>query len=95
LRQGKDNRLLPAGFLPIDERIAIADALGANHELAEDVAPVEIGDDPTTAPAAATPSRTVSRSRNSPAAPPRSAQRSIIRRPAPLSAGPLLHLTQR
>jgi hypothetical protein len=42
----KDNRLLPAGFLPIDDRIAIADALGANHELAEDVGPVEVGDDP-------------------------------------------------
>ena len=42
----KDNRLLPAGFLPLDDRISIADALGANHELAEDVAPVAVGDDP-------------------------------------------------
>jgi hypothetical protein len=42
----KDNRLLPSGFLPLEDRISIADALGANHELAEEVAPVEVGDDP-------------------------------------------------
>ena len=42
----KDNRLLPGGFLPLDDRIRIANALGANHELAEEVAPVAVGDDP-------------------------------------------------
>jgi cytochrome c len=42
----KDNRLLPSGFLALDERISIADALGANHELAEEVAPVAVGGDP-------------------------------------------------
>jgi hypothetical protein len=42
----KDNRLLPNGFLPLEERISIADAIGANHELAEEVAPVAVGDDP-------------------------------------------------
>ena len=42
----KDNRLLPSGFLPLEDRISVADALGANHELAEEVAPVEVGDDP-------------------------------------------------
>jgi hypothetical protein len=42
----KDNRLLPAGFLPVAERTQIADALGAGQELAEDVAPVAVGDDP-------------------------------------------------
>ncbi len=42
----KDNRLLPNGFLRLDDRVSIADALGANHELAEEVAPVAIGDDP-------------------------------------------------
>ena len=42
----KDNRLLPSGFLPLDDRISIADALGADHELAEEVAPVAVGDDP-------------------------------------------------
>jgi hypothetical protein len=42
----KDNRLLPHGFLPLDDRIAIAGALGAKADLAEDVAPVRVGDDP-------------------------------------------------
>jgi hypothetical protein len=42
----KDNRLLPAGFLPLEDRVRISDALGANHELAEEVAPVAIGGDP-------------------------------------------------
>jgi hypothetical protein len=42
----KDNRLLPAGFLPLEDRVSIADALGADHELAEEVAPVAVGDDP-------------------------------------------------
>jgi hypothetical protein len=42
----KDNRLLPAGFLPLEQRVSIAEALGADHELAGDVAPVAVGDDP-------------------------------------------------
>ncbi|MEM8934116.1 MAG: hypothetical protein AAGE94_23185, partial [Acidobacteriota bacterium] len=32
----KDNRLLPHGFLSLDERVAIAEALGAQADLAED-----------------------------------------------------------
>lgn len=42
----KDNRLLPNGFLPVEDRTRIAEALGANHELAADVSPVAVGDDP-------------------------------------------------
>jgi hypothetical protein len=42
----KDNRLLPHGFLPLKQRIEIASALGANQELAEDVAPTGTGGDP-------------------------------------------------
>ncbi len=42
----KDNRLLPHGFLGHDERIAIATALGAKPDLAEEVAPVGTGGDP-------------------------------------------------
>jgi hypothetical protein len=42
----KDNRLLPRGFLPLSERTQIAEAIGADHHLAEDVAPVAVGDDP-------------------------------------------------
>jgi hypothetical protein len=42
----KDNRLLPHGFLPLEKRIEIAGALGAKADLAEDVAPVAVGDDP-------------------------------------------------
>ena len=42
----KDNRLLPHGFLPLEERIEIATALGAKPDLADDVAPVGTGDDP-------------------------------------------------
>jgi hypothetical protein len=42
----KDNRLLPTGFLPHQDRVSIAEALGANHELADDVSPVAVGDDP-------------------------------------------------
>jgi hypothetical protein len=42
----KDNRLLPHGFLPLAERVKIADALGADARLAEDVAPVAVDDDP-------------------------------------------------
>jgi hypothetical protein len=42
----KDNRLLPHGFLPLDQRVEIAAALGAKPDLAEDVEPVGVGDDP-------------------------------------------------
>jgi hypothetical protein len=42
----KDNRLLPEGFLPLPERIAIARALGAGEDLARDTSPVGIDDDP-------------------------------------------------
>jgi len=42
----KDNRLLPHGFLPLQERTEIAGALGANAELAEDVGPVGTDGDP-------------------------------------------------
>jgi hypothetical protein len=42
----KDNRLLPDGFLPLAERTAIASALGAKPDLAEDVAPAGTGGDP-------------------------------------------------
>jgi hypothetical protein len=42
----KDNRLLPDGFLPLEQRVAISRALGADPEMAEDSGPVETGDDP-------------------------------------------------
>jgi len=42
----KDNRLLPHGFLDLDQRRAIATAIGAGPDLAEEVAPEGIGDDP-------------------------------------------------
>jgi hypothetical protein len=42
----KDNRLLPEGFLPLPERIAIARALGAGEDLARDTSPVGVGNDP-------------------------------------------------
>ncbi len=42
----KDNRLLPDGFLGDRERLAIARALGAGHELAEETGPFAVGDDP-------------------------------------------------
>jgi hypothetical protein len=42
----KDNRLLPDGFLPLPQRIAIAQALGAREDLARDTSPVGVGDDP-------------------------------------------------
>lgn len=41
----KDNRLLPHGFLPLEKRLEIAGALGAKADLAEDVAPVAVGED--------------------------------------------------
>ena len=42
----KDNRLLPHGFLPLEERSAIARALGAGADLAVDSGPHAVGDDP-------------------------------------------------
>ncbi|MCG8459313.1 MAG: hypothetical protein MI919_23805 [Holophagales bacterium] len=42
----KDNRILPHGFLPLDKRIEIAEALGAGEDLARDTGPKAVGDDP-------------------------------------------------
>jgi hypothetical protein len=42
----KDNRLLPHGFLKAEDRLAVADALGAGPELAEEAGPTAVGDDP-------------------------------------------------
>ena len=42
----KDNRILPEGSLPLAERIAIAKALGAGDDLAEDAGATAVGDDP-------------------------------------------------
>ncbi len=42
----KDNRLLPAGFLPLDQRVQISRALGAGDDMAEDAGAVGTGDDP-------------------------------------------------
>lgn len=42
----KDNRILPDGFLPLAERQAIAEALGAGAELAEEAGPHVVHDDP-------------------------------------------------
>jgi hypothetical protein len=42
----KDNRLLPHGFLPLPQREAIAAALGADRDLAEDAGPAAVGNDP-------------------------------------------------
>jgi hypothetical protein len=42
----KDNRLLPAGFLPLDQRILISEALGAGRDMAEDPGAIGTGDDP-------------------------------------------------
>ena len=42
----KDNRILPDGFLPLAQRIAIAEALGAGEDLARDSGPSHVGDDP-------------------------------------------------
>ncbi len=42
----KDNRLLPDGFLPLDDRIALARSIGANAELAEESGAHHVGDDP-------------------------------------------------
>ena len=42
----KDNRILPAGFLPVESRLEIAKALGADEELAIDVGGTAVEDDP-------------------------------------------------
>lgn len=42
----KDNRLLPSGFLSLQDRARIATALGAQRDLAEDAGPAAVGDDP-------------------------------------------------
>lgn len=42
----KDNRLLPHGFLRLPEREAIATALSAGPDLAEESGPTAVGDDP-------------------------------------------------
>ena len=42
----KDNRLLPHGFLKLDDRIEISRALGAGAELAQETGPAAVGDDP-------------------------------------------------
>jgi cytochrome c553 len=42
----KDNRLLPSGFLPLDQRVQISQALGAGDDMAEDAGPAATGDDP-------------------------------------------------
>lgn len=42
----KDNRILPHGFLPLDQRIAIAESLGAGADMAKDSGSHAVGDDP-------------------------------------------------
>ena len=42
----KDNRLLPSGFLPLEQRIEIAEKLGAHRNLAEETGAWGVGDDP-------------------------------------------------
>ena len=42
----KDNRILPAGTLPLASRIAIAEALGAKADLAHEAGPHLVGADP-------------------------------------------------
>ncbi|MCE7027278.1 cytochrome P460 family protein [Jiella avicenniae] len=43
----KDNRILPSGYLPFEERVKIANALGSKGTaLAEDTGSVAVGDDP-------------------------------------------------
>ena len=41
----KDNRLLPQGFLPLDQRVQISRALGAGEDMAMDSGAVGTGDD--------------------------------------------------
>jgi hypothetical protein len=42
----KDNRILPAGYLPLADRKQIAAALGAGEDLAEDAGSKGVGEDP-------------------------------------------------
>lgn len=42
----KDNRLLPGGYLPLEQRVEIANALGAGDDLALEAGSVGVGDDP-------------------------------------------------
>lgn len=42
----KDNRLLPHGFLNLQDRIAVSRALGAGRDMAEETAPVAVDGDP-------------------------------------------------
>jgi hypothetical protein len=42
----KDNRILPQGFLPLRDRVAIAAAMSAGADLAEEAGPAAVGDDP-------------------------------------------------
>ena len=42
----KDNRLLPSGFLKLEDRIAISKALGADEAMAIESGAEEVGDDP-------------------------------------------------
>src|SRR5690606_18106403 len=42
----KDNRLLPAGTLPLEDRVTIAEALGAKADLAHEAGPHLVGADP-------------------------------------------------
>jgi hypothetical protein len=44
--RAKDNRILPSGFLSLEDRTRIALALGAGEDLARDVEPYGVGDDP-------------------------------------------------
>ena len=44
--RAKDNRILPSGFLPLADRTEIALALGAGKDLAEDVEPLGVDEDP-------------------------------------------------
>jgi Cytochrome P460 len=44
--RAKDNRILPTGFLGLPQRIEIAKALGAGEDLARDVEPHDVEDDP-------------------------------------------------
>ena len=48
----KDNRLLPDGFLPLAERIKLAESIGANAQLAMEAGPHHVGDDPHYQPGA-------------------------------------------
>jgi hypothetical protein len=42
----KDNRILPQGFLTLEDRLAISKALGADDEMAEETSANAVGDDP-------------------------------------------------